>query len=86
VAWAPTRGIARVELQVDGGDWLECDVSEQLSTRAWVQWHIELDLEPGEHRIRVRATDDTGRTQTSEVQPPRPDGATGYHTVRFTAL
>ena len=35
----------------------------------------------GEHRIRVRATDGTGATQTGEESTPEPDGATGWHTV-----
>ena len=38
------------------------------------------DATPGEHRIRVRATDADGETQTEEERPPAPDGATGWHT------
>ena len=33
---------------------------------------------------QVRATDATGATQTSEVNPPAPDGATGYHSRTVT--
>ncbi len=36
--------------------------------------------QPGRHTIQVRATDKTGTTQTADVAPPDPDGATGYHT------
>jgi DMSO/TMAO reductase YedYZ molybdopterin-dependent catalytic subunit len=85
VAWAPTRGIERVEVQVDEEDWREAVLSEPLSEDAWVQWRLQVELSPGSHRLRVRATDGTGETQTSEVVPPRPDGASGWHTIQVTA-
>jgi hypothetical protein len=31
----------------------------------------------------VRATDNTGATQTADEADPVPDGATGWHTVNF---
>ncbi len=82
VAWAPDRGIARVEVRVDDGDWHEARLSAPLSEDAWVQWIYEWQAEPGSHFIEVRATDGEGVTQTSENSQPRPDGATGYHLRR----
>lgn len=38
------------------------------------------DATEGVHTLKVRATDKTGYTQTAEVAPVAPDGATGYHT------
>jgi DMSO/TMAO reductase YedYZ molybdopterin-dependent catalytic subunit len=81
VAWAPNRGIARVEVQVDEGPWQEAGLSQPLTEDAWVQWVFEWQAPPGGHVLRVRATDGTGQTQTEERVPPRPDGATGYHTI-----
>ena len=86
VAWAQTRGIEMVEVQVDGGPWMEAILPEELTIDTWRQWHVEYDFTPGAHRIAVRATDGTGTTQTSEIVPPRPDGATGYHTVQVVAV
>ena len=84
VAWAPTRGIARVEVRVDEDDWQEAQLSEPLSEDAWVQWRHEMSLEAGQtYRLQVRATDGTGETQTATNGPPPPDGATGYHTIEF---
>ncbi len=83
VAWAPLRGIDRVEVQVGDGEWQAADISTPLSDRAWVQWKAEVDLESGRHLVRVRATDGTGDTQTAERASPRPDGATGHHQVRL---
>jgi DMSO/TMAO reductase YedYZ molybdopterin-dependent catalytic subunit len=81
VAWAPGRGISRVEVQVDDTGWQEAELSEPLSNDSWRQWLINWDAQPGTHRLQVRATDGNGDTQTSEQRPPRPDGATSYHTI-----
>ena len=83
VAWAPLKGIDRVEVQIGDGEWQAAEVSSPLSDRAWVQWKAEVDLESGRHQVRVRATDGTGQTQTAEEVSPRPDGATGHHEVRL---
>lgn len=83
VAWAPTRGIERVEVQIDDGDWVECELTVPLSNKAWVQWRVEAMPGSGEHRARVRATDGTGETQTAEERRPAPNGATGRHEIRF---
>jgi DMSO/TMAO reductase YedYZ molybdopterin-dependent catalytic subunit len=80
VAWAPARGISRVELQVDDGDWVECELAASASDETWVQWRYVWSAESGSHRLRVRATDGAGAIQTAEVAPPAPDGASGHHT------
>lgn len=85
VAWAPTLGIEKVEVQIDDGPWLEADLAESLSDASWRLWKVEVDLTEGDHTARVRATDGTGETQTDVASPPRPDGASGWHQVRFTA-
>ncbi|MXY76868.1 MAG: molybdopterin-dependent oxidoreductase [Acidimicrobiia bacterium] len=85
VAWAQTRGISRVQVRVDDGDWLNAHLPQELTIDTWRQWYLEHDFAPGAHTIAVRATDGTGRTQTDSVRPPRPDGATGYHTIRVNA-
>jgi hypothetical protein len=45
---------------------------------------IPWDAAAGAHTLRVRATDGTGETQTSDVARPDPDGATGWHSRRVT--
>lgn len=84
VAWAPDRGISKVEVQLgEDSYWIEAELSESLSVSAWVQWRVDWDALPGEHLLRVRATDGTGELQDEQVRPPAPDGATGWHTVRI---
>jgi DMSO/TMAO reductase YedYZ molybdopterin-dependent catalytic subunit len=85
VAWAPDRGISKVEVQVDDGDWREATRSTPISDATWVQWQIEWEVAAGDHRVRVRATDGTGETQTEVASRPDPDGARGWHTVTFSA-
>lgn len=85
VAWAPGRGISRVEVQINDAGWQEAELSEPLSNESWRQWSINWDAEPGSHRLQVRATDGNGDTQTSERRPARPDGATSYHSISVVA-
>ena len=82
VAWAPDRGIEKVEVQLgDDAPWVEAELSEPLSKDSWVQWKIEMNLPAGSHFLRVRATDGTGETQTDEIRPSAPSGATGWHSI-----
>ena len=86
VAWAPTRGIDRVEVRIDDGAWLEAEITEPLSSAAWGQWKLDMPVEVGEHSVTVRATDGQGETQTSEETRSDPDGATGHHQISFKAV
>ena len=81
VAWAQHRGIAEVEVSIDGGAWRQARLGDGVSDDAWRQWVVEWEATPGRHTVQVRATDRTGTTQTADPAPPAPDGATGYHTI-----
>ena len=83
VAWAQNRGIIKVEVQVDGRDWQEARLSSPISTHTWVQWVSEWDFTPGNHYVRVRATDSDGELQAQGPKPPAPNGAEGWHQVNF---
>jgi DMSO/TMAO reductase YedYZ molybdopterin-dependent catalytic subunit len=85
VAWAPHRGIERVEVSTDGGEtWNDATLAAQLDIDTWRQYLYNWDARPGEYTLQVRATDGTGETQTAHKTPPHPSGATGYHTVSVT--
>lgn len=81
VAWAPHRGIERVEVQVDDGAWKRATLGPVASVDTWVQWWLPWEAPRGDHQIRVRAVDGDGQTQTAELADPAPDGATGLHTI-----
>ena len=87
IAWAPHRGIERVELSTDGGQtWNQTRLAKQLAIDTWRQWIYEWDAGPGEYTLMVRATDGEGVTQIATQAPPHPSGATGYHTVGVTVV
>jgi DMSO/TMAO reductase YedYZ molybdopterin-dependent catalytic subunit len=84
VAWAQHTGIARVEVQVDGGAWHEATLADEPTADTWRQWVYGWDAAPGTHVLRVRATDRSGYRQTSEQVGEAPNGATGWHQVTVT--
>jgi DMSO/TMAO reductase YedYZ molybdopterin-dependent catalytic subunit len=81
VAWAQHRGVSRVEVQVDDGDWQPATLAATVSTDTWRLWSWRWTATPGRHTLTVRATDATGATQTSYRTPPAPSGATGWHQI-----
>jgi hypothetical protein len=81
VAWAPDRGVSKVEVSVDQGPWQPATISSPISNATWVQWLLSWDATPGTHSIEVRATDGTGQLQAENQTPPFPDGARGHHRV-----
>jgi DMSO/TMAO reductase YedYZ molybdopterin-dependent catalytic subunit len=80
VAWAPDRGIAKVEVGIDD-TWREAELSTPISDATWVQWVLPWDATAGIHTISVRATDGTGVVQEQIPSRPAPNGARGWHTI-----
>lgn len=84
-AWAPHTGIRAVEVRLDEGPWQRARLAREVNVDTWRMWRAELDVPPGEHSVSCRATDADGYVQIGERRPVAPDGATGWHTVRFEA-
>ena len=84
VAWAPDRGISRVEVRIDEGEWQEATLSESFSDDAWRQWSLGAELDAGRHSIQARAYDNDGMQQLEGPKDSRPDGAEGWHRVLVT--
>jgi DMSO/TMAO reductase YedYZ molybdopterin-dependent catalytic subunit len=81
VAWAPDRGISKVEVRVDDGAWQAATLALELSPSTWVQWKWTWQATAGDHVLEVRATDGTGEVQTDQASRPDPDGARGHHRI-----
>ena len=85
IAWAQHTGIEKVEVRLDSGPWQPAVLSAEVSIDTWRMWWAQLDARPGSHQVAVRATDRSGYTQTGQIADVVPDGATGWHTITFTA-
>lgn len=84
VAWAQTVGIAKVEVSIDKGEWVEATLGAEDNAETWRQWRYEWDsATPGNHQLAIRATTKDGDTQTSDRARIRPNGTTGWHSVQF---
>ncbi|MDX6295971.1 MAG: hypothetical protein QOH50_5224, partial [Kribbellaceae bacterium] len=66
IAWAPTRGIERVEVLLDHGEWQLAELSAEVDMDTWRMFRLRGRWEPGAHVAAVRATDKTGYTQTAD--------------------
>jgi DMSO/TMAO reductase YedYZ molybdopterin-dependent catalytic subunit len=84
VAWAQHKGIAAVEVRVDGGPWQQAQLAAVPDIDTWRQWVWEWDATPGTHLLEARATDETGYTQTAAQAQPVPNGASGYPSASAT--
>ena len=81
VAWAPTRGISRVEVRIGNLEWREATLGPEMANTTWRQWWIYWSAASGRQAISVRATDGTGEVQSEKRVSVSPNGAEGWHTV-----
>jgi DMSO/TMAO reductase YedYZ molybdopterin-dependent catalytic subunit len=86
IAHAGDRGILRVEVKVDDGDWEGAELRSPLSQLTWVIWRYEWPFKEGDHVFSVRAVDGRGHPQTVEQNPTFPAGATGIDSKEAPVL
>jgi hypothetical protein len=86
VAWAPAKGIAKVEVSADNGPWRKATLAASGGIETWRQWMWGWDARPGLHNLRVRATDNSGATQIPLRAYPVPNGASGWESVAVTVM
>jgi DMSO/TMAO reductase YedYZ molybdopterin-dependent catalytic subunit len=84
VAWAQHKGVAAVEVRVNGGPWHEARLAAVPDIDTWRQWVWEWPATPGTYTLEARATDATGYTQTAVQAGPPPNGASGYPSAQVT--
>ncbi len=83
-AWAQHRGIEKVEIRIDDGDWEDVTLAETAGIDTWRQWSYRYQGAPGRHTAQVRATDGSGTVQAEERTKVFPSGARGWHQIQFT--
>ncbi len=68
-AWSGWGSVTSVEVSVDGGaSWEPARLRDPAGPHAWRGWTHEWRAEPGEHELRVRASDAAGNVQPAD--PP----------------
>jgi DMSO/TMAO reductase YedYZ molybdopterin-dependent catalytic subunit len=77
IAWAQPVGVAKVEVQIDGGPWQPARLGPSAGHDYWRQWYLPWDAKPGSHQIASRATDRHGTVQTPVRTTPFPNGSSG---------
>lgn len=79
IAYAGARGISKVQVRVNGGEWQDAQLRAPLSETTWVIWRYDWPFEEGSHQFEVRCQEGDGTPQIEAINPNRPDGATGIH-------
>ncbi len=78
-AYAGTRGVDRVEVAVDGGEWRRATLSDPLpGADVWRQWACEYDSPGKAHEVVVRAVERDGTVQPREESGAFPSGPNGW--------
>ena len=86
VAWAPTRGISKVEVRVGSGPWRVANLGEVIADTTWRQWWIDWNASAGDYIIAVRASDGDGNVQSEQYVSIEPNGAEGWHSIKVRVL
>jgi hypothetical protein len=59
--------VSRADVAIDGGPWQQASLREPNIAGAWVRFEFGWQARPGDHAIRVRATDGQGHSQPATV-------------------
>jgi DMSO/TMAO reductase YedYZ molybdopterin-dependent catalytic subunit len=88
VAFSGNKGISEVDVSLDGGNtWQVATLKRPLSDLTWVLW--EYPWRPstaGSYTILARSIDMEGNVQDPSVEPPAPNGSSGYHTINISVV
>jgi len=82
VAWAQQNGgVAKVQVQVDGGGWQDAQLGPSAGNDYWRQWYYPWTAESGTHTISSRVIDGNGETQSDVRAEPFPSGSSGIQSL-----
>ena len=88
VAFSGNKGISAVDISLDGGNnWQRAILKQPLSSLTWVLW--EYPWQPtsrGSYTLIARAVDMEGNVQDPSVEPPAPNGSSGYHSIAVSVV
>lgn len=77
-AYAGSDPIAKVEVRVNGADWLPAVLDYQKGPDVWTLWHFDLPLTPGGWTIQARCTTQSGKASSLSPEGSDPFAFNGY--------
>jgi DMSO/TMAO reductase YedYZ molybdopterin-dependent catalytic subunit len=88
VAFSGNKGISEVDVSLDGGTtWRRATLKRPLSDLTWVLWEYPWrPTKSGSYTLVVRAIDLEGNVQDPTVQPPLPNGSSGYESFDISVI
>jgi DMSO/TMAO reductase YedYZ molybdopterin-dependent catalytic subunit len=86
VAFSGDKGISEVDVSTDSGKtWQRATLKRPLSSLTWVLWELAWTPPRGTSIVTARAIDLEGNVQSPHVEPPLPNGSSGYHSISIHA-
>ncbi len=74
-------------MSTDSGEtWQRAILKRPLSDLTWVLWELAWQPTRGKSDVTVRAIDLEGNVQSPVVEPPLPNGSSGYHNITVNAV
>ncbi len=91
VSFAGTRDITKVEIRIDGDEWLPATLVKGDTSLVWTQWYLRwIPPHSGTFEIEVRATDETRFVQRSKadgaLDGAKPRGTNAIHRIVIEAM
>lgn len=77
VSFAGVRGVQRVEVRANNGDWTAVELETPLSPHTLTRWRGEIIVPSGAQWMEARALDGEGKWQADTEHPLFPDGVSG---------
>lgn len=85
VSFAGVRGVQRVEVRANNGDWTGVETEAQFSPFTLTRWKGQLVIPAGAEFLEARALDGDGQWQATVEKPLFPDGVSGPTAKRLPA-
>ncbi|MDQ6661291.1 MAG: molybdopterin-dependent oxidoreductase [Chloroflexota bacterium] len=87
VAFSGNKGISEVDVSTDSGKtWRRATLKHPLSNLTWVLWEMTWQPPRGKSVVTVRAIDLEGNVQSPIIEPPLPNGSSGYHSITVNSV
>ncbi len=88
ISFAGARGVAKVEVSLDGGaSWYLAQLEQPAGPLTWRRWAVRwTPPNTGTYRLFARSTDGGGNAETPLRRGPFPAGATGYDVLEVNVV